>query len=99
MSSRQQQLIANYNSQLSSRFHSNSMALEVLVCLLVILMLALEIVKLIKKTYEWQNEFETNLEQKYSEDTKLTIRNERLDVLDNQNENVSKRAEKVITTQ
>jgi hypothetical protein len=50
----QTQLIISYNTQLSSRFHSNSMALEVLICLLLILFLVVEVIKFIKKTYEWQ---------------------------------------------
>jgi len=61
----QTQLILSYNNQLSSRFHSNSMALEVLICLLLILFLVVEVIKFIKKTYEWQTEYEINLDQKY----------------------------------
>ena len=48
-------LIQNYSDQLSSRFHSNSMATEVLVGLIIITLLVVEVVKVIKKTYEWQN--------------------------------------------
>ena len=65
-SARQQQLILSYNNQLSSRFHSNSMALEVLICLIFILFLVVEIIKIVKKTYEWQTEYEVNLDQKYA---------------------------------
>jgi len=41
------------------------MALEVLICLLLILFLVVEVIKFIKKTYEWQTEYEINLDQKY----------------------------------
>lgn len=56
-SSRASQLISSYSDQLNSRFHSNSIALEVLICLVFILILVIEIVKFGKKTYEWQTEF------------------------------------------
>jgi ABC-type multidrug transport system permease subunit len=52
--SQAQHLITSYNSQLSGRFYSNSMALEVLVCLILILLLVVEVIKLVKKAYEWQ---------------------------------------------
>jgi hypothetical protein len=62
-----QPLVSSYESQLSTRFYSNSMALEVLVCLILIFILVIEVVKFVKKIYEWQTEYEINLEQKYSE--------------------------------
>jgi len=47
----QDSLIAAYKSQLSNRFYSNSIALEVLIGLIMILMLTVEVVKFFKKTY------------------------------------------------
>ena len=60
-------LVLSYSDQLGSRFHSNSMACQVLIGLVIILILVIEIVKVIKKTYEWQNEFEVNLDQRYAD--------------------------------
>jgi len=67
MNASQQALITSYSDQLSSRFYSNSMALEVLISFLLIVVLIVEVVKFVKKTYEWENEHETNLELKYVE--------------------------------
>jgi hypothetical protein len=67
MNTSQQALITSYSDQLSSRFYSNSMALEVLISLLLILVLIIEVLKFVKKTYEWENEHETNLELKYTD--------------------------------
>ena len=82
MNANQQALITSYSDQLSSRFYSNSMALEVLISLLLILVLIVEVVKLVKKTYEWENEHETNLEMKYADESR-SISNE---PIDNQND-------------
>lgn len=51
MNSTLQTRINNYSNQLSSRFYSNSMALEVLIGLLLILVLVVEVVKFVKKSY------------------------------------------------
>jgi hypothetical protein len=67
MNTSQQALITSYSDQLSSRFYSNSMALEVLISLLLILVLIIEVLKFVKKMYEWENEHETNLELKYTD--------------------------------
>ena len=83
-------LVISYSDQLSSRFHSNSMACEVLIGLLAIMMLVVEIVKIIKKTYEWQNEFEVNLDQKYADESKIAIKYTQAEPIDNQNENKMK---------
>lgn len=47
-------IIADYDRQLN-RFYPNSMALEVLFCLIMISLLIIEIIKFYKKTYEWAN--------------------------------------------
>lgn len=61
MNTTQQQLIASYSNQLANRFYPNSMALEVLICLLLIVVLVVEIVKFAKKSYEWETEHEISL--------------------------------------
>lgn len=47
-------LISDYDRQLN-RFYPNSMALEILFALIMAAILAIEIIKFFKKTYEWAN--------------------------------------------
>ena len=42
------------------------MAIEVMLCLIMIAILVVEVVKFLKKTYEWQSEYEIVLERRYS---------------------------------
>jgi hypothetical protein len=39
----------------------------VLVCLVMIFILVIEIVKYVKKTYEWQTDYELKIEQRFTE--------------------------------
>lgn len=59
--------MSNYKNQLNSRFYSNSMSVEVLACLVLILIFAVEVAKFLKKTYEWQTDYELRIEQRYTE--------------------------------
>ena len=49
------------------------MAIEVLLCIIMIAVLVVEIVKFFKKTYEWQSEYEIDLEKKYSDETRASL--------------------------
>ncbi len=70
----QQDAIASYKNQLSTRFYSNSMSLEVLVCLILIFLLVIELIKFAKKTYEWQADNEMRIEQRFAEDSRSVLR-------------------------
>jgi flagellar biosynthesis protein FliR len=48
-------ILNKINSQINGRFHSNSIAIEVLIALIMIAVFVVEIVKFYKKTYEWVN--------------------------------------------
>ena len=81
-----QQLTQLYSDQLGSRFHANATATEVLITLIFIMMLVVEVIKFIKKTYEWQTEYEINLDNKYNDDSNIGIRESQHEPLDNQND-------------
>lgn len=61
-----QTAITNYKNQLNNRFYSNSISLEVLVCLVLVFILVIEIVKFFKKTYEWQTEYEMKIDIRHT---------------------------------
>ena len=67
------------------------MAAEVLICLILIFILVIEIIKFVKKTYEWQTELEVNLDKKYApvEESKFHLGREA--VMDNNTKNEPKR--------
>lgn len=68
-----QTAISNYKSQLNNRFYSNSISLEVLVCLVLIFILVIEIVKFFKKTYEWQTEYEMKIDIRHTEESRSIL--------------------------
>ena len=68
-----QTAIDNYKSQLNNRFYSNSISLEVLVCLVLIFILVIEVVKFFKKTYEWQTEYEMKIDIRHTEESRSIL--------------------------
>lgn len=49
-------ILTQYTSNLKQRFYANSLAIEVLICLIFLFMLVIECLKLYRHTYEYTDD-------------------------------------------